>query len=93
MKVRFTARARGHLENIFEYVAREDPAAAREIVAKIENLASVLRDHRDLGRPSRNRRVRVLTVPRLPYRVSYEVGRTEIRILTVRHTSRRPVQS
>jgi toxin ParE1/3/4 len=93
MKVRFTKRAQAHLDAIFAYVARDNPVAARKIVTKIETLASALEEHRGLGRPSRVPGVRILTVPRLPYRLSYEVRRKEIRILTVRHTSRRPLRS
>ena len=93
MRVRFTSRARAHFDAIFEYVARENPVAAREIVATIESLASALEEHPKLGHPTRIHGVRVLTVPRLPYRVSYGIGRKEIRILTIRHTSRRPLRT
>ncbi len=93
MKVRFSARARGHLDAIFEYVARDNPAAAREIVMRIEGLVAALAENPNLGHPTRLRGIRILTMPRLPYRVSYEIGRGEIRILTVRHTSRRPLRT
>ena len=91
MRVRFTTRARAHLDAIFEYVARQNPVAAREMVAIIESLASALEERPELGHPTRIQWVRILAVPRLPYRVSYELGPKEIRILTIRHTSRRPL--
>jgi addiction module RelE/StbE family toxin len=89
MRVRFTSRARAHLDAIFDYMARENPFAAREVIATIESLASALQEHPKLGNPTRIPRVRILTVPRLPYRISYEIRPKEIRILTIRHTSRR----
>ncbi len=93
MRVRFTARARTHLDAIVEYVAHENRRAAHEIAQAIERLASSLEEHPNLGHPTRLKGVRILTVPHLPYRMSYEIGRNEIRILTVRHTSRRPLRS
>jgi addiction module RelE/StbE family toxin len=93
MKVRFTSRARAHLDTIFGHVARDNPVAAREIVATIESLASALEEHQRLGHPTRIPGVRILTVPSLPYRISYEIGRNEVRILAIRHTSRRPLRT
>jgi addiction module RelE/StbE family toxin len=93
MNVRFSRRAQAHLDAIFTYVATENPKAARDIIRTIERLASLLAAHPDLGRPGKPHGVRVLTVPRLPYRISYKVIRGDIRILAVPHTSRRPLRT
>ena len=92
MRVRFTARARANLDAIFRYIAADNPRAAADLVEGIENLIEKLSAYPDLGHPTRPPGRRVLTVPRAPYQVFYRVTEHEIRILMVRHTSRRPAR-
>jgi toxin ParE1/3/4 len=93
MKVRFTSRARGHLRAIFLHVRASNPAAAEKLVETIEDLATQLAGFPDLGRAFDGQGRRILTVPGLPYRIVYRVAAEEIRILMVRHTSRRPLST
>jgi toxin ParE1/3/4 len=91
MRVRFTRRARADLASIFGYVAAESPAAAAALVESILAVIDNLPRFPDLGRPTHPPGRRVLTLPGAPYRVFYRVDGAEIRILHVRHTSRRPL--
>ena len=89
MRIRFTARARANLDAIFRYIASDNPEDAANLVEGIEHLIEKLSTYPDLGHPTRPPGRRVLTVPRAPYQVFYRVTEHEIRILMVRHTSRR----
>jgi plasmid stabilization system protein ParE len=90
MKVRYTPRAFADREAIFSYFDERNPKAAREfkafIKARINGLAHL---------PHRNRLIAELGVHahwlgRYPYVVYYRVASDEIRIVHIRHTSRRP---
>ena len=94
MSVRFTPRALRQIQSIGTYVARENPRAAYDLTARIRSSCLLLADHPFAGHPSDIPNVRVLTMSRDPYRIFYEVLRTgDVRILHVRHTSRRPLRS
>lgn len=42
MKVRFTRRATAQLDAIFNYIAKDNPAAAAAVVARVEDRAADL---------------------------------------------------
>ena len=93
MRIRLTKRARADLAAIFRYVAADNPKAAARLVRGIEALIDKLSFHPALGHPTEPPGRRVLTVPRAPYRVFYRLVGEEVRILTIRHTSRRPLRT
>jgi toxin ParE1/3/4 len=92
MRIRFTPKARADLDAIFAYTADENPSAAARLVLGIEASIDTLRDFPNLGHPTSPVGRHVLTVPGAPYRVYYRISGQEIRILTIRHTSRRPLR-
>ena len=92
MRVRFTRRARADLAAIFSYVAADNPRAAANLVGRIETLIDKLSLFPGLGHPTRPPGRYVLTVSGAPYQVFYRVARVEVRILRIRHTSRRPLR-
>jgi addiction module RelE/StbE family toxin len=90
MKVRYTRRAFRDREAIFDYLEKENPEAAREILAfidaKIRDLETMPERHplvKELG-------VRVLWLSRYPYLVYYRIQEKEIAIIHIRHAARRP---
>jgi toxin ParE1/3/4 len=90
MKVRYSRRALRQLDEIFAYVATENPRAAASIVARVEMLVHLIRRHPTIGRPTSLEDVRVFRAAPYPYLIFYRVepaSRT-ITILRVRHTSR-----
>ena len=94
MKVTYSPRALAQVDEIFSYIARDNPAAAKTLVARIEHLTALLGNVPRLGRATDHPDVRILSVPRYPYVIFYRIlaERDEIRILRVRHTARRPLR-
>ena len=91
MQVRWLATALRNLDDEAEFVARENPAAARALVQRIVGAVGLLGENPALGRPGRIHGTRELVVVGtryvVPYRVRLELDRIEI--LRVLHTSRR----
>jgi toxin ParE1/3/4 len=80
-----------NLDDEAAYVAKENPAAAREVVARIVQAVMLLTENPALGHPGRLSGTRELIVPGtryiIPYRVRPRLRRIEI--LRVFHASRR----
>ena len=91
MRIGFTARRQADLEVILRHVGEENPLAAAKLVESIE--IEALSRHPEPGSATRPPGRRVLTVPGAPYRAFCHLGADRIRILHVRHTSRRPPSS
>ena len=92
MQVRWLAKALRNVDAEAEYIARDNPAAARAVVRRIYDATRLLRDNPALGRPGRIHGTRELVVPGtryiVPYRVRPRLNRIEI--LRVFHASRQP---
>ena len=89
MKVIWTKPAANALENIQDYIARENWNAAWEVTQKIKNTVTQLIDHPKLGRGGRVRGTYELVIAGLPYIVTYRVKDEQVQILSVYHTSRK----
>jgi plasmid stabilization system protein ParE len=95
MKVVYSRRAIAQIDEILSYIARDNPIAAEVLIARIDRLAGLLGKAPRMGRPTDYEEVRILGVPPYPYVIFYRIlaERDEVRILRVRHTARRPLQS
>ena len=78
-----------NLDEEATYIAADDPAAARLVVARVLEAVAQLADQPALGRPGRVPSTRELVVARTRYIVPYRVKRDAVEILRVFHTSRR----
>ena len=87
MKVRYERGALADLEEIFEYIAEDNPRAAARLVARIEGAAARIGDAPFIGQTTRNAKFRRL--PADDYLIVYEVGPAEVVIHYVRHGARR----
>ena len=87
MRVRYERGALVDLDDIFAYIAADNPPAAARLVARIEEAASRIGDNPYLGHRTRNPVFRRLPVGQ--YLIVYEVGATEVVIHYVRHGARR----
>ena len=83
MKLRWDARALKDLESIYEYIANDDPAAAKRVVQRIEKSVGRLLIMPMSGRPGVAKGTRLLAVPRVPYIVIHRVRGKIVDMLAV----------
>ena len=85
----WTSPALGDLEDLCEYVSRDNPEAARALAQRIRDKLQFLQDHAELGRvvpELESRGFREIIVS--PYRIVYDVQPRRIVILRVWHGRR-----
>lgn len=87
MKVIFDDRALGDLEAIYQWIARDNPNAAKSVVERIFTSTELLASFPLMGRAGTEAGTREWVVPRLPYIVVYEVSdeRSEVVVIGVFH--------
>lgn len=89
MRVRWLRAALRNLDEEAAYVARDDPNAARVVVARVLGAVATLAEQPGLGRPGRVPGTRELVVGKTRYIVPYRVRDESVEILRVFHSSRR----
>ena len=91
MEIKWLRKALLNLDQEAEYIAKDDPQAARLVVQRIYNAVYLLRDNPSLGHPGRLPGTHELVIPKtryiVPYRVRPRLQRIEI--LRVFHASRK----
>lgn len=88
MKLRYTPRARSDLAEIHNYIAQDNPAAARRVILLIRRAAESLLAQPLAGKPGRVEGTRELAIARFPFMIAYCVDKTEVQVLAVIHTAR-----
>ncbi|MDO9244655.1 MAG: type II toxin-antitoxin system RelE/ParE family toxin [Rhodocyclaceae bacterium] len=87
-RVAWLQAALDDLRGIHDYIARDNPTAARQVIKAVRNNVKILQDHPACGRPGRIEGTRELVVGRYPYIVAYRQTAQTLEILAVVHTSR-----
>lgn len=91
MEIKWLRKALKNMDQEVEYIAKDDPQAARLIVQHIQHSVSLLSDNPTLGHPGRLPDTRELVIAGtryiVPYRVRPRLQRIEI--LRVFHASRK----
>jgi toxin ParE1/3/4 len=85
MKAVWTRAAIRDLTRIREYIARENPDAAREIALKIVDATERILQFPEVGRIGRVSGTRELVVPATKYLIIYRMKKKAIHFLRVRH--------
>lgn len=88
MRVRYTPAALSHLNEIGEYIAKDNPVAARRVIRAIRQAVDMLRDNPNMGRRGHLDGTREIIIPRLPYYAAYRLKDTAIEVFAVIHTAR-----
>ena len=91
MQIKWLRKALKNLDDEAEYIAKDDPQAARLVVQRIVQTVSLLTENPSLGHPGRLPGTHELVIPDtryvVPYRVRPRLQRIEI--LRVFHASRK----
>ena len=85
MKLVYLASALADLQNIHDYIAKDDPAVAVTVIARIKASLDRLLDFPKSGRTGTVPGTLELVVTNLPYIVVYELGADHIEIIAVFH--------
>ena len=92
MRIRWLKTALQNLDHEANYIAKEDPGAAKIVVQRIYHTVNLLAENPALGHRGRVHGTRELVIPDtryvVPYRVRPRLNRIEI--LRVFHRSRKP---
>ena len=78
-----------HLAQLRTFIARDRPAAAREIAVTILSSVDLLAEQPALGRPGRLPGTRELVVPGTPYLVPYRVRGNRLEVIAIFHGRQR----
>jgi len=89
IRIRWTRRARAHLDGIGRHVAEHHSVAAGRVVKRIVALVDHLTMQPQIGRPGRVRGTRELVVPDFPYIIAYRLRDQDVEVLAVFHALRR----
>ena len=89
MRVRWLKAALANLDDLGEYIAEDNPAAAGRMVLRILAEAELLKDNPAMGRAGRVAGTRELVVAGAPYILPYRVRGNVVEILRVLHGARR----
>lgn len=90
MKVRYTPRARDDLQAIYFYLDQVSPSGAKSVKQTLERRIRLLGDIPFIAPATDEPGVYELSIVRYRYKVYYRVENDEVRIVHIRHTSRRP---
>lgn len=89
MKPAWTRLALADLDNAHDYIAEEDPSAARRMIERIQEAVAALCRHPEIGRPGRVGGTRELVIPGTPFIVAYRIKAKRLEVLAVIHGARR----
>lgn len=87
MRLRYERGALSDLDEIFSYIARDSKEAAARLVARIEELVALIAESPYIGEATRKSGFRKFPIGK--YVIVYQIAKSEILILYVRHGARR----
>jgi|ERR1700719_502967 plasmid stabilization system protein ParE len=90
MRVRYTLQAQFDLDDIYTHLDRSSPATAQSVKNLIERRIAGLADFPFMAPETDVSGIYQLTIVQYPYKVYYEVEGTEVWILHIRDSRRRP---
>jgi len=89
MTLKWTRRALRDMQHLHDYIADDNPAAARRMVARIREAASHLRRSPQIGKRGRVEDTRELVIAGTPYIVVYRLEGEQVQIVAVIHSAQR----
>ena len=87
MRIKWTKGAKNNLNQIEEYIGRDNPKAAVDAVVRIIKIVGMLSNNPAIGRTGRIFDTRELIISGTPFIVPYRIKSEQIEILRVLHSS------
>jgi toxin ParE1/3/4 len=87
LKLRWTQLALNDFEQAHDYIAEENPEAAREIAQRIFDATKTLLEHPRIGRVGKEEGSREWRVDKTPYLLVYSINEDVIELWRVWHMS------
>ena len=90
MRLRYTPRSQREIADIHDYIAKDNPAAARRVEEAIHAQCERVAERPRAGAMTDEEDVRRMPIVRYPYTIFYRIdeGTNEVQILTVVHGKR-----
>jgi len=89
MRVRWLRLALADIDEMAEFISKENKTAAEKVVKLIYDRVHLLVQHPDIGRPGRVPGTRELYIDGTPFIVPYRIQKDEIQVLRVFHGARK----
>ena len=89
LNIKYTKLALQDLNDSYEYIFKDNPIAARSVIAKIELTISKLAEFPHIGHTSRVDGTFEFVAIDTPFIVVYMFDETMLKIVSILHTSRR----
>ncbi len=90
VKVRYTDAARSDIRNIVHFIAKSSPAGAKQVRARLREIAENLERNPRTGQITEVPGLRRIVSSPFPYIIFYELKPAEVVIIGVRHGARDP---
>lgn len=88
-KLEWTVPALNDLVAAGEYIAQENPKAARRMADRVKEAVEYLQDHPNMGRPGRLSDTKELVVSGTPFIAVYWIRKGTVQILRLLHHAQR----
>jgi len=86
-RLEWAAPALDDLQAAGEYIAQDNPTAARRMASRVIEAVELLQDQPNLGRPGRLADTKELVVSGTPFVVVYRVRKGDVQIIRLLHHS------
>jgi len=89
MRLEWTCPAINDLKSASDYVAKDNPRAAKHMAERVREAVEYLADYPNMGRPGRVAQTRELVISGTPFIAVYWVTGGIVQILRILHHARR----
>jgi plasmid stabilization system protein ParE len=89
LSVRYSAPALIEIDEIYNYIAKDNPLAAADVLAAIRESVDLLSRYPRKSRRTPRRGMRALPLSQYPYIIFFRLRRGELEVLHVLHGARR----
>ena len=90
MRLRYTLEGAAELDAVLVYIEASSLHGGRNVQRRIQAITQLLLQYPDIGKPTRDRRLRRIVAFPYPYLIFYQATEDEIIIHGIRHSARNP---